>query len=630
MNEQQDEQQLVETQQDDHPNNPQEAVSLSSSSREDDIVVIEQNTNDKSQPPATVSMEATAVPATRQTTTVTTSSASCPLADKADPHGEEATSRYDVSGTLYRDDITVSDNSKVVAVAVSLSKRDDMDDSVSSSGNVRDIKTTTATSTVQVDGPSACTISWDYQDDPMDGETTVSFSYHHDVDDVGSSTGTSGGIDMITQEDDTRRDAKEESISSVDNDDADEQNTMKGEEGSLNAKATAEATPLGSVAQRSDDIEAKLVLYAPSTRHHSQDTSEDLDDNVAGRISQLITGRVSNALNPGSAASTTPSKENPVGDDGGGAIVRPGAFAVPGRIANLDDGQVTRPDAVDLAAAKALRDVTGISPTTIYKAKRSLAVFEALSDNDGDGMGKEKQQEEESSVSINDDPVAVAAAVRAGDDVIGMEISGTAREFDPRRDQLWYKNRRVRFYCLFGMIGVVLLVVIGILSFSYIRIYDDKNKTLTTIPPTNYRESLRALEVELESIIPIEKLYNEESPYYKAMQWILHKDQRQILADDPLLIQRYILVYFYFATTQNGKGWLSCNPPKPGTNEDEFCLFQEYFPGEDSASYMYNSVPARRWVDKTHECSWAGIRCDGLNQTVEIDLGMLFDCAARC
>lgn len=65
-------------------------------------------------------------------------------------------------------------------------------------------------------------------------------------------------------------------------------------------------------------------------------------------------------------------------------------------------------------------------------------------------------------------------------------------------------------------------------------------------------------------------------PYQKAMDWIQNDDPLQLLATDATLIQRYLAVYFYFATSLLHPWSGSCAPSLPSTNDanQEDCIYQ--------------------------------------------------------
>ena len=237
----------------------------------------------------------------------------------------------------------------------------------------------------------------------------------------------------------------------------------------------------------------------------------------------------------------------------------------------------------------------------IYALERSLDKHGRQ--RDGGELGDVGYVDEEA------DRLAVAVAVRDGDDEAHIPA---AVEFDPDAKPPIYKNRRCRLY---GLLGCVVLLVLGAgLVFGLSILGGDDGDMAPTESPTLYRESI-GIQAQIELLVGTEKLADPSTPHYRAMQWIILEDPRQLTADDPLLVQRYLHVLFYFSTTRD-RPWLSCNPPVE--SEDNLCLWQQLiavFPHE------YRGVPTTRWLTGDHECRWAGVFCDEFNQTRGLALG---------
>ena len=173
-------------------------------------------------------------------------------------------------------------------------------------------------------------------------------------------------------------------------------------------------------------------------------------------------------------------------------------------------------------------------------------------------------------------------------------ITVTAKEFDPNSNPPWYRHQRIHMYCTFVTALVVGYLVV-LLSLQYVPSTKKGETSPPTTAPTTYRESI-GIKEQIELIISSKKLNDETSPYCKAVQWMLHDDPLQLDPFDPLLIQRYVLVFIYFSTTQI-RPWKSCNPSKSNSNlsEDMIC-FGEVIDG---------IIPSIRWLSATSEMSMA-------------------------
>jgi hypothetical protein len=208
--------------------------------------------------------------------------------------------------------------------------------------------------------------------------------------------------------------------------------------------------------------------------------------------------------------------------------------------------------------------------------------------------------------------LTVAVAVEDEDE--GMFLA-SAVEYDPDSKPPIYKNRRFRLYV--GLIGVIFLGLIFGLVFGSI-VGDDKGKTVgATSAPTTYRESLgiqKIIELELQS----DKLYDQSTHHYRALQWILYEDPKALEPEDPTLFQRYILALFYFQTSEESP-WNYCGPPDLDEEEDpDICFLGGYS--------AYASTASNRWLSEVDECRWAGITCNNMGQLNTIKICKYIPC----
>ena len=206
-----------------------------------------------------------------------------------------------------------------------------------------------------------------------------------------------------------------------------------------------------------------------------------------------------------------------------------------------------------------------------------------------------------------DDGLAVAHAVEEEEEDAFIP---SAVEFDPDAKPPMYRNRRFRLY---AFLGIFVLVAVGIGAAVGITAGKDDEYTGPTSAPTSYRESL-GIRAQVERIAGIEETEDENSPYHKALEWIIYEDPMQLEPDAPNFMQRYVMAYFYYATTVGGP-WRSCNPPQTG--EDAFCNFQKLI---NAFPPMYKETSWTRWLSGQNECEWAGIFCDDEKQVRAIEL----------
>jgi hypothetical protein len=205
--------------------------------------------------------------------------------------------------------------------------------------------------------------------------------------------------------------------------------------------------------------------------------------------------------------------------------------------------------------------------------------------------------------------VVVAIAVEEDDEDAFIPA---AVEYDPDAKPSIYKNRRFRLYGVLAcsLLFVLLAGVVGILS--------QKEETIVTVDtttvPTNPRWNLGIRE-QLELVVGSEKLSDEESAPFRALEWIIQEDPMQLLPEDSNLAQRFLLAMFYFETHEEGE-WLSCNRQEE-TDPDDVCYYQKLvsvFPHE------YRGITWFRWLSDKHECLWAGLFCDDFDQLRHIEL----------
>jgi hypothetical protein len=276
----------------------------------------------------------------------------------------------------------------------------------------------------------------------------------------------------------------------------------------------------------------------------------------------------------------------------------------------------------------------------------------------GGGSGRDDGDEDDDDSDLHG--LAIAVAVKDGEE---GDVPA-AIEFDPDSkpipSKVLLRRYRIRAAMMVGGVVALLVIAVGLSVTFTTKAKNDRkdDTTLTTLPPTTYRES-SGIQDQVEKVVGSEKLRDPTSPCYQALQWILHDDPRQLGEDDPSLLQRYLHVLFYISTTQKTP-WASCNPPSSsyappsawavarntttnsksngtmndpqdnlddddhaddfddGAEEDDSCLLPKLQTLDPVPTYL--GVPATRWLTQHHECTWAGVVCDDLDHTRELRL----------
>ncbi|CAB9509604.1 leucine Rich Repeat [Seminavis robusta] len=98
----------------------------------------------------------------------------------------------------------------------------------------------------------------------------------------------------------------------------------------------------------------------------------------------------------------------------------------------------------------------------------------------------------------------------------------------------------------------------------------------------------------------------------KAFDWIINQDPMQLEYNAPNLVQRFLLVLFYYQTTRH-KPWKECNPAgiSQASATTNFCYQPVHLTGE-ATSLIWGD----QWLSPSHECQWAGVDCQSEKRTV--------------
>ncbi len=212
---------------------------------------------------------------------------------------------------------------------------------------------------------------------------------------------------------------------------------------------------------------------------------------------------------------------------------------------------------------------------------------------------------------VNDNDLVVAIAIDEEEEEEDEKLYAYAVEYDPNSKPPLYQNRRCRLYGIIGAVGFLVLVIVLIVS-----VVATKNNVVVstfapsvspTLSPTSALESAyRSVFAQAVS----EKVYEQGTPHYSAANWIIYDDPMKLEETHPNLLQRYMMAFLYFHTTENGtKEWRSCNPPKDG--EDDTCEFMEFVRMQDDSIAYVPRSGLTRWLSGLDECSWVGVECAG-------------------
>ena len=214
----------------------------------------------------------------------------------------------------------------------------------------------------------------------------------------------------------------------------------------------------------------------------------------------------------------------------------------------------------------------------------------------------------------------VAIAI-SGDDSCyeSQEYYQHAMEYDPDVEPPLHRNRRFRFYAIITTLVIVLVgAAVGVtipLLFS-----KDNGENSPTFAPTD-APTTTAEGIYRDQFIAVvgPQVNVDNSAYDRAAHWIMYEDRQRLSPLSESLIQRYILVLFYFKTTDNeATPWKSCNRPR--FNEDATCDFQYFTRSSLDDSIIFQPEKATRWLSNTHECDWVGVNCDEGAIVVALDI----------
>jgi len=133
-------------------------------------------------------------------------------------------------------------------------------------------------------------------------------------------------------------------------------------------------------------------------------------------------------------------------------------------------------------------------------------------------------------------------------------------------------HRHRHYLCLYTVLGAI--IVVSLIAVAVVMSVQ-QGRRYSSFTRGNEGHSANEVEAKsfLELVLGSDSLDDVDSPYYRAFEWIVHDDpmlQQQkhqpnagstffVMNSSPNFLQRYVAVYIYFATTQDGP-WRTCNP----------------------------------------------------------------------
>ena len=210
----------------------------------------------------------------------------------------------------------------------------------------------------------------------------------------------------------------------------------------------------------------------------------------------------------------------------------------------------------------------------------------------------------------NTEGLAVAVAVEEEDENVFIPA---AVEYDPDAKPPIYQNRRFRLYTI---VAAVVLILIAVATGVGIALSRDDDPELTK----GQQRKRLGIQEKVESLVGSDKLEESTSPYSQALNWVTVKDPMELLPEDPEFLQRYIMAYIYYATSEK-HDWSSCSPPDED-DEEETCIWLDYIQGATDPIFNQRGGETR-WLSSKHVCEWAGVVCDSFQQVHKLQLGKL-------
>jgi len=236
--------------------------------------------------------------------------------------------------------------------------------------------------------------------------------------------------------------------------------------------------------------------------------------------------------------------------------------------------------------------------------------------------------------------------------IVGPVVDGqeggilpVAHPVDARTKRAIAYERQPRCWLASGLIlpifcSLIVLVIVVVA----IVVVEGNNNSEEELRRSAIREKIQKAFISDDSIAQVDR---EDSPYSKAMEWIIVDDPMQLDSTNYNLLQRYYLAHFYFSTTLNEENeWKDCNPPDLSiagnvdndSGRSQLCyhetLMSSFHEGLLGGTFSeggginyygdkyisYEEVLATRWLTGAHECQWAGLFCNEHRRVTHLHL----------
>jgi hypothetical protein len=214
---------------------------------------------------------------------------------------------------------------------------------------------------------------------------------------------------------------------------------------------------------------------------------------------------------------------------------------------------------------------------------------------------------------IDGSPSELAVALPVDNDDNDDTKLPSAVQYDPNMKPFLFTTRRYYLLIYLLIIAAINGAVGGYIGMISIQQTKDEQYT-----------RLMTIRAHVECSVTKEQLDDKTSPYYKAFDWITFHDPKAYAPDSPNLVQRYFVVYLYFATSTQRPWGTDCAPAKH-INITTGCSYTMITQKDDEDVYdELVKFTAERWLSDTNVCQWAGIGCDDAGQIQKIDLSMYY------